>query len=346
MTIADRASRIEQGSLRKLAVFAAVLAFVVVVFGAYVRLKDAGLGCPDWPGCYGQLTVPGTPEARIAASQNFPKQPLETSKAWIEMTHRYLAGTLGVIVLAIALVAWRRRPAHTALPWLSTLLLALVGFQALIGMWTVTLLLKPAIVTLHLLGGMMTLALLMLLVLASGASPSRASPRRDLRLIASLGLVILFLQITLGGWVSANHAALACADFPRCRGLWMPPMDFEHGFQIFRELGMTAQGTALSNEALNSIQWAHRLGALVSVIYLSALGIACLRVPGLRRYGALVLVVVWIQGSLGVANVVMRLPLVLAVAHNAVAALLLISMVMLNFHVYRMAGENKRWHRA
>ncbi len=319
---------------RKLVFAAACLAFFVVVVGAYVRLEDAGLGCPDWPGCYGHLVgVPDQAHEVAKAQQSFGKQ-VDIGRAWKEMFHRYLAGTLGLLILAIAVLAWRKRSALRQSPVLASAIVALVLLQAMLGMWTVTMLLKPAIVTLHLLGGMTTLGLLAWLGLRQQLSlngsgdPGQA---RRLRPWAGLGLVIVVAQIALGGWVSTNYAALACVDFPTCHGEWLPQMDFRHAFQVVRELGMTAAGAPLSYEALTAIHWTHRVGALVTLLYIGGLALAALRTRGFALLGALLLVILLLQVSLGVANVVMHLPLPLAAAHNAGAALLLIMLIMLNF---------------
>ena len=250
---------------RKLVFVAVALTLLVVVAGAYVRLQDAGLGCPDWPGCYGHLIgVPQTAEEITHAERGFPQRPVEGHKAWKEMFHRYVAGTLGVLLVAVMVTAWWRRRALRQSAWLPTGIVALVAVQATLGMWTVTMLLKPVIVTLHLLGGMATLALtcwLALRQLAWPPTPSRASRWRPW---AVAGLIIVVGQIALGGWVSTNYAALVCRDFPTCHGAWLPAMDFGHGFQIARELGMTAAGAPLSLEALTAIHWTHRVGALVT----------------------------------------------------------------------------------
>lgn len=322
---------------RLLVLLAVGLAFVVIVVGAYVRLEDAGLGCPDWPGCYGQLF--GVPEAAhevAQAGQAFPGKQVDVGRARKEMFHRYLAGTLGLLILALAVIAWRGRGALRQSPWLSTTLAVLVAFQATLGMWTVTMLLKPALVMLHLLGGMVTLALLIWLALrqqAPAASPAPLAHR--LRPWAAIGLVVLVAQIALGGWVSANYAALACTDFPTCNGRWLPPMDLQHAFHMVRELGVTAAGAPLSHEALTAIHWTHRLGALITVLYLGGLAVVLLRAPGLAVHGALLLALVLAQAALGIANVVASQPLALAVAHNAGAALLLTIVVVLNFTVFQ-----------
>ncbi len=324
--------------LRKLVLGAAFLAFAVVVFGAFVRLSDAGLGCPDWPGCYGHVTVPQGAEARGLAQLKFPDQPLDNTKAWIEMMHRYLAGTLGLLILAIAVYAWRKRADLQQSSVLPLFLAGLVVLQALLGMWTVTLLLKPAVVSLHLLGGMATLALLCWLALLHYAAPQSVNTgkTRKLKFWGWFGLLLLALQIALGGWVSVNYASLACGGFPLCNGSWMPEMDFASGFHFLRELGMTAEGELLSKPALTAIHWAHRLGALIVFCYLALLAIAVLRTQGLQKYGVLLLIILCVQVVLGIGNVLLSLPLALAVAHNAAAALLLIAMVVLNFKINRI----------
>lgn len=319
--------------IRKLVLFTTCLAFFVVAVGAYVRLEDAGLGCPDWPGCYGDLVgVPGKAHDVAEAEKSFGKM-VDIGRAWKELIHRYAAGTLGVLILAIAVIAWRKREALRQSPYLAWLLVVLVLFQAALGMWTVTMLLKPVIVTLHLLGGMATLGLLAWLALRQLplASPPVGVAAHRLRPWAALGLVIIICQIALGGWVSANYAALACADFPTCHGDWLPQMDFRHAFQFVRELGMTAAGAQLSYEALTAIHWTHRVGAFATLIYVGWLALTVLRMPGLKAHGAVVLALLVLQAGFGVANVVLSLPLPVAVAHNSGAALLLIAMVVLNF---------------
>ena len=293
-----------------------VLAFVVVVVGAYVRLSDAGLGCPDWPFCYGKA-VP----AQIADQDALVK-------AWKEMGHRYLAGVLGLCILALAVTSWKtgRNPV------LATALVAVVIFQATLGMWTVTMLLKPAIVTAHLLGGMLTLALLAWLALSQFRHAQE--PRmRALRPLAAAVLAVIAVQIALGGWVSANYAALACPDLPLCKGQVLPPMDFGNAFHVLRELGQTAQGELLSLEALTAIHWAHRAFAVVAI---AAVLILVFRIYNIdRRLALLIGTLVAAQFALGLANVAFSLPLPLAAAHNGGAALLLLSLVVLNFFSFR-----------
>jgi cytochrome c oxidase assembly protein subunit 15 len=303
---------------RLLVVGAVGLAFVVVVVGAYVRLSDAGLGCPDWPLCYGQ-PVPSD----IAGDA--------LARAWKEMGHRYLAGTLGALILLLFFWSWKARRAR----WLISLILALVLFQATLGAWTVTMLLKPAIVTAHLLGGMTILGALTWLALSQFNHLSMP-PARWLRVPAAAACCALAVQIALGGWVSSNYAALACPDLPLCAGLALPPMDFANAFHVRRELGQTPQGELLSREALTAIHWSHRMFALVAV---AVIGWAAYRASRFSRTLAVsIAALVAAQFSIGVANVAVSRPLALAAAHNAGAAALLVALVVLNFFAFRTAG--------
>lgn len=324
---------------RKLVWSTALFTFVVVVVGAFVRLTDAGLGCPDWPGCYGKAT-PKHAAAEIAkavAEQGGVHGPVSMQKAWNEMFHRYLAGTLGLLILAISVMAWMRAQRRSQSPWLATGLLFLVIFQAALGMWTVTMLLKPVIVTLHLLGGMATLALLAWLAARQLRWPDAGAAW--LKPWAALGFVLLVVQIALGGWVSTNYAALACIDLPTCHGEWVPKMDFKHGFQLIRELGQTAAGDRLSYDALTAIHWTHRVGAVVVTLYLAILTLLALRVAALRVIAASLGVVLTLQVALGLANILTGLKLAVAVGHNAGAALLLVTLVVLNFALSRGAKD-------
>lgn len=319
-------------AFRRLVLVAACLTFVLVMVGAYVRLEDAGLGCPDWPGCYGQLIGVPTQDYELARARQAFDRPVDVDRARTEMFHRYIAGTLGLLILAIAIIAWRARARLGQSPFLAAALVVLVAFQATLGMWTVTMLLKPVIVTLHLLGGMATLALLAWLALRQlPMRPPVAASAGRLRPWAALALGVIIVQIALGGWVSANYAALACVDFPTCHGEWLPDMDFQHAFHMVRELGMTAAGTPLSHESLTAIQWTHRFGALITLFVVGGLALAVWRVPGFKVHGAVLIALLLTQIGLGIANVVLRLPLALAVAHNAGAALLLVALVVLNF---------------
>ena len=322
---------------RNLILVALILTFGVVSLGAYVRLSDAGLGCPDWPGCYGKLTPHHAADAINAELAERPEGPVSHAKAWKEMVHRYAAGTLGLLVLGIAVLGWRGRREAGGGPVLPVLLLGLIVFQALLGMWTVTQLLKPLVVSAHLLGGMTTLSLLLWLWLRERDQASHAYFARvdHLRGSVALGLVLVATQIALGGWVSTNYAALACTDFPLCQGVWAPPMDFEHGFTLQRELGETASGDLLPLTALTAIHWVHRVMALIVTLYLGWLVLRLLRTPGYAAIGLVVGGLLLLQVSLGISNVLLSLPLGVSVAHNAGAALLLASLVMLNYRVRR-----------
>jgi len=290
------------------------------------RLAEADL-CPG----------AGVLEAINAELAVRPDGPVSHAKAWKEMVHRYLAGTLGVLVLGIAILGWRGRRETSGGPGLPLILLGLIVFQALLGMWTVTQLLKPLIVSAHLLGGLATLSLLLWLWLRERAQYGHVYYARadHLRGIAAIGLALLVTQIALGGWVSTNYAALACTDFPLCQGVWMPPMDFEHGFTLHRELGETASGELLPMTALTAIHWMHRVMALIVFLYLGWLVLRLLRTPGYASTGLIVGGLLLLQVSLGISNVLFSLPLAVAVAHNTGASLLLASLVVLNYRVRR-----------
>jgi len=327
-------------AIQRLTIFAVILALGVVVLGAYVRLSDAGLGCPDWPGCYGHLTVTQAEQNTSSVNEAYPERPLETGKAWKEMVHRYFAGILGLIVFAIAFMAWRRRKITTGEIWkLPQFLAVLIVFQALLGMWTVTLLLKPVIVMLHLLGGMATLSLLWWLYMRESdfAMDTSVTSGTRLNTAAMIGLIIVVTQIALGGWTSANYAALACPDFPTCQNEWWPPTDFNEAFVLWRGLGVDYEGGVLDNAARVTIHLVHRIGAVVTFLFIGWLALRALlhnTSSVVRKTGAAMLALLLAQIGLGIANVVMGLPLWVASAHNGVAALLLLSVVTLN-HVIR-----------
>ena len=322
---------------RNLILAALILTLGVVSLGAYVRLSDAGLGCPDWPGCYGHVTPHHAADYINAELVERPDGPVSHAKAWKEMVHRYAAGTLGLLVLGIAVLGWRGRRETSGGPGLPALLLGLIVFQSLLGMCTVTQLLKPLVVTAHLLGGMATLSLLLWLWLRERGQASHAYFARvdHLRAGAALGLVLVITQIALGGWVSTNYAALACTDFPLCQGALMPPMDFEHSFTLHRELGETAAGDLLPMAALTAIHWVHRVMALILTLYLGWFMLRLLCTPGYAVIGLAIGGLLVLQVALGISNVLLSLPLALAVAHNAGAALLLSSLVVLNYRVRR-----------
>ncbi|MGY2290793.1 COX15/CtaA family protein [Pseudomonas sp. SDO528_S397] len=315
----------------RLALFATLLALIVVLLGAYTRLTHAGLGCPDWPGCYGFISVPKS-EAQLAhAELNFPHAPVEADKGWNEMVHRYFAGTLGLLIVLLAARAWadRQRPGQPLK--LPLFVLAVVFTQAAFGMWTVTLKLWPQVVTGHLLGGFATLSLLFLLTLRlSGVLPALIVPRR-LQHWATAGLVLVIGQIALGGWVSANYAAVACIDLPTCHGEWWPAADFANGFHLTQHIGPNYLGGQLDSDARTAIHLTHRAGALAVTAVL--LGLAWqLKGVGMTRLAGLLLVALATQIGLGLSNVYFHLPLPVAVAHNAGGAALLLTLVLVNYH--------------
>ncbi|WP_375122939.1 heme A synthase [Pseudomonas sp. LW8] len=315
----------------RLALFATLLALIVVLLGAYTRLTHAGLGCPDWPGCYGFISVPKS-EAQLAhAELHFPDAPVEAHKGWNEMIHRYFAGTLGLLISVLAGRAWvnRRHPGQPVK--LPLFLLAVVIAQAAFGMWTVTLKLWPQVVTGHLLGGFATLSLLFLLTLRlSGVLPALTVPKR-LQYWATAGLLLVIGQIALGGWVSSNYAAVACIDFPTCHGQWLPPADFANGFHLTQHIGPNYLGGQLDSDARTAIHLTHRIGALLVTVVL--LGLAWqLKVVGMTRLAGLVLIALAAQITLGISNVLFHLPLPVAVAHNAGGAALLLTLVLVNYH--------------
>lgn len=315
-----------------LAVLATVLALVVVLLGAYTRLTHAGLGCPDWPGCYGFIGVPQTDAQLAHAERHFPEAPVEAQKGWNEMVHRYFAGTLGLAILGLAVHALVRRGRDGQPLRLPLVLLGVVITQAAFGMWTVTLKLWPQVVTAHLLGGFTTLALLFLLSLRlSGALPALGLPA-GLRRLAAAALALVIGQIALGGWVSSNYAAVACVDLPTCHGQWWPAMDFANGFHLTQHIGPNYLGGQLDSDARTAIHMTHRLGALVVTLTLLVLAWR-LRGEGLGRLAGLLLAVLALQVGLGISNVLFHLPLPVAVAHNGGGALLLLTLVLVNYRV-------------
>lgn len=269
----------------RLALIATVLALCVVVLGAFVRLSHAGLGCPDWPGCYGHLGVPKTEQQVQLANELYPERPVEAHKAWKEMIHRYFAGILGLLVFSLSFIAWRNRHNPDQAVKLPLFLSVLIIFQALLGMWTVTIKLKPVIVMLHLMGGMATLSLLWWLTLRHTKLLARwrervVQPER-LKKFALAGLLIVVLQIMLGGWTSANYAALHCTDFPTCQGEWWPQTDFGEAFTLWHGIGPDYEGGIMSNTARVTVHFTHRFGALVTFLYLGTLGVLLL----MARFG-------------------------------------------------------------
>ena len=365
----------------RIAWLAVALTACVIVFGAFVRLSDAGLSCPDWPTCYGRAAWP---QAAHEVNDHVASaiRPFENHKAWREQVHRHLAATLGLLVLLLAVLAARKRrygiaqiavasllvaaaiPLYmhgehvaasvlallgeavllfAALRWsnvdlsrVSALTLAVIIFQALLGMWTVTWLLKPIVVMGHLLGGLTTFALLTWMAWRATHRPIRLMEADLLKRWVIVGLVLLGVQIALGGWVSANYAALSCGagswsanNFPKCVGQWWPPHDFGEGFVLWRGIGVDYEGGVLDGASRIAIQMAHRIGAVVVALYLLTFAVRLLRSPGMRSWTVSLVLLVVAQVTLGILNVKLALPLPVAVAHNAGAVLLLFVLVSL-----------------
>lgn len=321
---------------RRLALLALLLCFGVVVLGAYVRLSDAGLGCPDWPGCYGHVTPAAALANEAAVQAQFPGAEVHAGKAWREMIHRYAASTLGFLIVVIAALAIATRATRAVPLPLALTLLVVVIFQGILGMLTVTWLLKPLIVTAHLVFGLTTLALLSWLWLSLRPRGARIDAPRLVRRLALVAIVALALQIALGGWTSSNYAAMACPDFPTCQGSWWPKMDFRDAFVLWRGLGINYEGGVLDHPARVAIHFAHRLGAIVATLALvAAAGVALWRVrtPGAVRAAVFVIFALALQLAIGIFMVWRAFPLSLATAHNAGAALLLLAAVLLNRRV-------------
>jgi cytochrome c oxidase assembly protein subunit 15 len=319
---------------RKLVWVTLFLTFDLIMFGAFTRLTDSGLGCPDWPGCYGQAD-PIRAHADISAAEAaMPTGPVTVMKAWIEMIHRYLAMAIGVLIIAIMTAAWRKwwksgRKETRFAPWFATGLLGFVCLQGAFGAWTVTMLLQPIIVTIHLLLGVTLLGLLAWLGARQTDHPPVGSTASALRLPAMLALAMLAVQIGLGGWVSSNYAALACQDFPLCQGALIPPMDFVHGFTLWRDLGKTAAGDYLPFPALTAIHWTHRMFAFAVIALVAWVAFRAFRIPGMGKTARWLGAMIAFQFLTGVLTVFLDFPLALAVIHNGGAALLVFLLTLL-----------------
>ena len=316
--------------------FTILLALCVIVFGAYVRLTDAGLGCPDWPGCYGFVTVPQTAEDYLSVEENFPGEIVDEGKAWREMIHRYIASLLGFLILLMFLkdfFSFRKGEGSLKDLKLSGALLALVIFQGMLGMWTVTLKVHPLVVTAHLIGGLTTLSLLFFYYRSIETDSEKFISTPN---VLFVGLSILILQIILGGWTSTNYAALGCPDLPLCYGeVWPSNMDFEEGFLKWQEVGVNYEGGQLSPSGRTAIHFVHRLGAIVALIALGLIGLRYLKHASDRVRGASILMLIALSAQLaiGILMVWFGIPLFLATAHNAFAALLLLSFINLLYTV-------------
>jgi cytochrome c oxidase assembly protein subunit 15 len=333
----------DSNKYRKLVWVTLFLTLDVIMFGAFTRLTDSGLGCPDWPGCYGHSNPLQALDHIHAAQALMPDGPVTLMKAWVEMIHRYLAMGIGVLIIAIVVISWRfwlqsGRTLARFSPRFPMLLLAFVCVQGAFGAWTVTMKLQPVIVTIHLLLGM---TLLGMLTWVGARQKDHAPVDRSayaLRIPAAVALILLALQIALGGWVSTNYAALACTDFPLCHGALIPQMDFANGFTLWRGLGKTADGEYLPFAALTAIHWAHRMFAFVVAGYIGWVACKSYKIRGLRPAARAILGALALQIVIGVATVSLKWPLALAVAHNGCAALLVLLLVMLNYKT-RIPGE-------
>ncbi len=324
--------------LRRMTTLSIVISLFVVMLGAYTRLTNAGLGCPDWPGCYGRMAVASTQSELSDAQARYPDVPIESRKAWTEMIHRYIAGSLVLLVVLINGCVFRANRQGQGIPWrLPLTVVVLIGFQALLGMWTVTLKLLPLVVMGHLLGGILIFS--SLCYFRMQLSASRQADNSLWRFWITVGLVFVFCQIALGGWVSSNYAGLACVGFPQCNGQWLPSMHFSEAFQLFSPLGMNYQGGLLDSDARVTIQFVHRMGAIIVagyVLILSGWLWARARFVSLRIAAFFAALLVLIQFSLGILNVIKLLPLPIAVLHNGIAALLLAVFFVMR---YLVSGE-------
>ena len=329
--------------LHALTVLTLFLTFDLTLFGAFTRLTDSGLGCPDWPGCYGNASPLGARHEIAMAQSAQPTGPVTHGKAWVEMVHRYLATGVGVLILVLAVATWVERRRQRRLPvgraadgpaalsaWWPAVTLVWVCLQGAFGALTVTLKLFPAIVTLHLLGAIVLLALLCIQAVryrqaAAGRGPvAIASPLRTLLWVTT---ALLTVQIALGGWVSTNYAVLACTQFPTCQGSWWPPMNFVQGFQVWRELGVDASGAPIDFAALTAIHYVHRLMAYVVFVALGGLAWRLYRIDALRVSARWLAGLALLQLATGLGNVLLGWPLAAAVLHTGGAAALAVALV-------------------
>ncbi len=333
----------------RLSLLALVLSVVVIMLGAYTRLTDAGLGCPDWPGCYGQMVLPNSSPGLAQAQQTFPGLPIVTHKAWTEMVHRYVAGTLGTFIVILAFWAVCRRFRRQRQPIVAPLLLiGLLAFQVVLGMWTVTLKVLPFIVTLHLLGGMAIASILGWLTFSTKPNaslfyviPAKNTEIQKLQPWIVLGLIILIVQIFLGAWTSTNYAALACPDFPYCQGKWLPNTDWHSAFNILSPIGPNYEGGRLAMAARVTIHLTHRYWAFLTFFYLLPIALILIwlkKYSALKKLGIMLLVLLMLQIGLGIINEVKLLPLAVAVSHNGVAVLLLLTTIAITRRVFSKEG--------
>lgn len=322
---------------RKLTLLSAILALLVIVLGAYVRLSDAGLGCPDWPGCYGKALVSDSAQFKVDAVSQFPGATVDTAKAWKEMAHRYLAGTLGILALILLPLAWRQSRQLKSVFGISVAVVVLIAFQAALGMWTVQMKVMPIVVMSHLIVGLMTFWTLAWCFLRSQPEASLRPANSGPTALSLVAMAVLLLQILQGGWVSSNYAALACSDFPRCNGQYLPDGDYVAAVNLFNS------GVELSAAAKIAVHWLHRLGAVITFVVLSLLMMSATDEANpkpVRRAGVLLSLLLLIQIGLGIANIKQALPLWAAVAHNGFAALLMLPLLGIYFYSrYALPGE-------
>jgi len=321
-----------------LALIATLMAASVIILGSFTRLVDAGLGCPDWPTCYGHLWAPQTDVEIAVANEAFPEIPVDLEKTWPEMVHRYMASSLGLMIIALVVVALRNKRDASQPIKLPLFLLGFVILQGLFGAWTVTLKLWPQVVTAHLLGGFTTTTLLAILTLRlSGARMSGFARLRLLdkpKKLAAWTLAAVVIQVFLGGWTTSNYAALACPDFPKCQTQWWPSLDFESGFDFAHPIGPNYQGGQLDIPARTAIHLSHRIGATVVTVFVLALALAMYRIR-LKAWASLLIFLLIAQVGLGISNIIFGLPLSVAVLHNFGGALLLICTAVINLLLYK-----------
>jgi cytochrome c oxidase assembly protein subunit 15 len=326
------------GRMHALTLVTLFLTFDLVLFGAFTRLTDSGLGCPDWPGCYGNASPIGASDHIAVAQQAMPTGPVTPGKAWVEMVHRYLATGVGALAVALAVFAWMRRKPRDARrvtsPWWATMTVVWVCIQGAFGALTVTMKLFPAIVSLHLMGGYVLLGLFTvqagLLSRENMTSPQPATHvPSSLRVWTVLALLLLALQAVSGAWVSSNYAVLVCSEFPMCQGSWWPQMDFKHGFEIWRPLGYLRDGSHISFQGLTAIHFLHRTLAGVTLALLSTLAYYLFRRQPMRQHGRALAALLALQFATGLSNVVLGWPLVAAVMHTGGAGALVIVLVRL-----------------